>query len=234
MKTVFLHGLGGCKEDWEKIKISHPTHLVNIEGKTDFFSTCEALALELQKLGEPIYLVGYSMGGRIALQISELLPKNILKGLALLSTGLGFSLEQERKKRIELDEKWAKLAEENPQYFWKSWYEQELFTTFHSLDEAKKTPWIRSRMQISPHKIANQFRNLGQGMHSDLSILLEKRQKQGVPLLYVAGEKDKKYADLAKSLEAKGILTGLAPKVGHILPLEAPEFLVEKLEDFLK
>jgi 2-succinyl-6-hydroxy-2,4-cyclohexadiene-1-carboxylate synthase len=234
LKTVFLHGLGGSKEDWRKVTVSQPSILLNIEEELNFLSTAKSIALQLQDLGEPIFLVGYSMGGRIALQVSEFLPAGLVKGIVLISTGFGFSSLEEQKKRREIDEKWALLAEEDPEGFWISWYKQEIFASFLLLEEREKSSWLQSRKQLSPKIIANQFRLLGQGTHADLLFLLEKRKKEGVPLLYLAGEKDKKYAELAKKMDTLGIPSALAKGAGHILPLEAPKFLVEKLESFLK
>jgi pimeloyl-ACP methyl ester carboxylesterase len=55
-----------------------------------------------------------------------------------------------------------------------------------------------------------------------------------VPVLYVAGELDAKYAGLAETYASLGAKTELVPGAGHVLPLEAPEAVAMRVARFLR
>jgi 2-succinyl-6-hydroxy-2,4-cyclohexadiene-1-carboxylate synthase len=81
--------------------------------------------IELDQVG----LIGYSMGGRIALYAALKFPEKI-KALVLESASPGLADEQARRERAELDDKRAEtLLAVGIDAFVEQWYELGLFRT---------------------------------------------------------------------------------------------------------
>ena len=131
---VFLHGFLGRSEDWLEVCASLPP--------------CRCIGIDLPGHGdspfEPdftidlpqFHLVGYSMGGRIALQKF----KDKALTLTLLSTHPGLKDAEERDARRESDAVWAKKLLHLPiDEFLKQWYDQPIFKPFINRDGKKVT-----------------------------------------------------------------------------------------------
>lgn len=229
-----LHGMGGSESDWDGLSLQEPKVLWSAKANDSFDDSAQAISKQLAAQQEPVVLWGYSMGGRIALSAAAKTQKEKLRALILISTGFGSSDPDWRQARQRSDETWAKLLEKNTSEFWEKWYQQPVFSTFAGLPKDIRAQWLDRRRKLNPAAIAHQLRALGQGMHSDLFETLKNLASSGIPILYLAGEKDKKYRDLSNEVAALGIQTRIAPEAGHILPLEAPNFLVEEVELFLR
>ncbi len=122
---VFLHGFLGKAEDWLGVCAHLPERLcigydLPGHGKTPF-------GVEVA-IDEPeCHLVGYSMGGRLALQY---LQRHALS-LTLLSVHPGLKSEGEKKARMQSDEAWARVLRETPiDTFLKKWYNQPIFQPY--------------------------------------------------------------------------------------------------------
>jgi 2-succinyl-6-hydroxy-2,4-cyclohexadiene-1-carboxylate synthase len=228
-----LHGLGGSPADWRDLKFQAEHRLWTLSPEKNFSDCARELAIASEQEKAPVVLAGYSLGGRIALAASELMGSN-LRGLILISAGFGHPSEKEQEIRRLADAEWATLAEQNPPAFWQKWYQQDLFASFQELPEGAKEGWIQRRKSVPPPSIAHHFRSLGQGNHPFLLPTAKNLLQRGVPILYLAGEKDKKYAALAKEMAMIGATSKIAPNAGHILPLEAADFLVKEGNEFLK
>lgn len=230
MKLVYLHGMGGSPRDWDSVSALLPGLALSLPHGLPFDQAAEKIAGELRSLHEPFVLCGYSMGGRLAIRAAKKLTGNSqLRGLFLLSTGLGQETEEERTGRRANDERWAKRAGEDSALFWKDWYRQELFSSFHELPEGTRAKWMSDRFSLKIEHLQSQFRLLGPGNHEYLLPELRAMQKAGISVLYIAGERDKKYSSIARQLDLPvEILDG-----GHILPIENPVAVAQSLEQFL-
>lgn len=230
MKLVFLHGMGGSPRDWDSVSALLPGQALSFPHGISFDDTAEKIAGTLRALHEPFVLCGYSMGGRLAIRIAKKLAGNSrIRGLFLLSTGLGLPSEEERSQRRATDEQWAQKAGEDSALFWKAWYAQELFASFRELPESTRHKWMGDRFSLNIEHLQSQFRLLGPGNHEYLLPELEAVQKAGISVLYIAGERDKKYLKIARQLKLPAeILEG-----GHILPIENPVAVAQSLEKFL-
>lgn len=228
MKLVYLHGMGGSPRDWDSVSALLPGLALSLPHGLPFDATAEKIAGELRSLREPFVLCGYSMGGRLAIRTATKLKGNSrIRGLFLISTGLGQQTEEERLARRATDERWAERAADDPPLFWRDWYAQDLFSSFHELPESTRLKWMRDRFSLNIEHLQSQFRLLGPGNHEYLLLELEAVQKAGISVLYIAGERDKKYASIARDLPSE-ILDG-----GHILPIENPVAVAQSLEQFL-
>lgn len=227
----YLHGLGGSAADWQETATSLPGKALSIPDLplTDcVHSLCSSFTGEA--------LCGYSMGGRLALLMAQELRKQsrVPRFLILVSSGLGFETEKERAERRKNDEAWARLAGENLGLFWEKWYAQPLFQSIRQLPEKRIASWMKNREPLNINSLQSQFRNLGPAEHPHLKPLLLSLMTEGVKVLYIAGEQDKKYTELARELSSAGVLTKILPGAGHALPLERPRELAAIIADFLE
>jgi pimeloyl-ACP methyl ester carboxylesterase len=94
-RVVFVHGLFGQGKNWTTIaKGLADTHRVTLidlpnhghspwTDRVDYLDMAEMLATELEHLGEPVTLVGHSMGGKVAMQLALRRPE-LLRALVVV------------------------------------------------------------------------------------------------------------------------------------------------------
>ncbi len=228
MKIYYLHGMGGSPKDWDRVNQIIPGECLPIPSGCSFDQAAEQLAQIVAQKEKPFTICGYSMGARLAVRMCRYLNANLPQSLLLLSMGLGLEEEKERLLRQESDAKWAALARQNPPIFWQKWYEQDLFASFRDLPEALRTEWMQERLSLKIEHLCSQLELLGPGQHECLLPELL-TLKNTISLLYMAGERDKKYAELARFLSQKDVPIKMV-SAGHILPLEAPMVVAKGLE----
>jgi pimeloyl-ACP methyl ester carboxylesterase len=93
--VVFVHGLFGQGKNWTTIAKGladrHRVTLVDLPNhghspwtdRADYLDMAELLAAELERLGEPVTLVGHSMGGKVAMQLALRRPE-LLRALVVV------------------------------------------------------------------------------------------------------------------------------------------------------
>ena len=234
MKVFLLHGMGGGPADWAAVRRDFSGEALEFSPAPDFSGVVSALVEKLGRESTPYGLAGYSLGGRVALAATARLVElhRAPARLALLGAGLGFPSSAEREARRARDEAWGALVQNDPARFWREWYEQELFSTFRALPHAEREAWLRSRAELAPSLIARQLVSWSPTRHAYLLPALRSVLAAGVCTLYLSGERDKKYASLARELAREGVRAELLPGAGHILPLEAPAALAHALQSF--
>ena len=80
-----------------------------------------------QEVGRADFVIGYSAGGRIALELKARFPDSFDRVIAI-SAHPGLINDDEKAKRRSIDEKWIELLETVPfEYFLEKWYAQPLF-----------------------------------------------------------------------------------------------------------
>jgi pimeloyl-ACP methyl ester carboxylesterase len=94
-RVVFVHGLFGQGRNWTTIgkglAAAHRVTLVDLPNhghspwtdRVDYLDMVELLATELEQLGEPVTLVGHSMGGKVAMQLALRRPE-LLRALVVV------------------------------------------------------------------------------------------------------------------------------------------------------
>lgn len=238
-KVVYVHGMGGSPEDWRTVQARQPGLALPIDEEA---ATPAAAAAKLAEdtaslVGGSFALCGYSMGGRLAILAAQALLARKRKpdGLILISSGFGEAGDAERTERNQRDAEWADLAERDAGEFWRKWYEQELFATFPNLPEATREAWLEQRKSMDIGTLTAQLRKLGPGHHGDLRPAVKELAAKGVRVLYIAGDLDKKYSELSRTVEGiPGVTVERLGGAGHLLPLEAPEALALRIARFIK
>lgn len=166
-------------------------------------------------------LLGYSMGGRLALR--ELLAARF-RAAVIVSAGLNLDDEREREARRRADESWARRFESDP---WGEvmcdWDAQPVFGG-HRLAR-RETDYDRA-------DLARQLREFSPGV---LAPLTPRLAEIDTPTLWIAGELDSKYADLARTAAARmpAAEVWICAGAGHRVPWEQPEAFVSRLRAFL-
>jgi pimeloyl-ACP methyl ester carboxylesterase len=94
-RVVFVHGLFGQGKNWTTIgkglADGHRVTLVDLPNhghspwtdRVDYLDMVELLATELEQLGDPVTLVGHSMGGKVAMQLALRRPE-LLRALVVV------------------------------------------------------------------------------------------------------------------------------------------------------
>ncbi|MEA2404636.1 MAG: 2-succinyl-6-hydroxy-2,4-cyclohexadiene-carboxylate synthase [Thermoleophilaceae bacterium] len=174
-------------------------------------------------------LVGYSLGGRIALRALFEDPARFA-ALVLVGASAGIDDRQEREARLAADEKLASWIERRPiEEVVDGWERQAAFASQSpELVEAQRP----GRLSHDPEHLAELLRTAGQGA---MEPVWRKLPKLRQPLLAVAGEDDELYARAAQrmaSLAPKGTAR-LVPGAGHAPQLEQPDAVAALLREFL-
>ena len=94
-RVVFVHGLFGQGRNWTTIAKglagSHRVTLLDLPNhghspwtdRVDYLDMVELVATELEQFGEPVTLVGHSMGGKVAMQLALRRPE-LLRALVVV------------------------------------------------------------------------------------------------------------------------------------------------------
>jgi pimeloyl-ACP methyl ester carboxylesterase len=94
-RVVFVHGLFGQGKNWTTIAKGlsgdHRVTLVDLPNhghspwtdRVEYLDMAELLAAELEHMGEPVTLVGHSMGGKVAMQLALRRPE-LLRALVVV------------------------------------------------------------------------------------------------------------------------------------------------------
>lgn len=170
-------------------------------------------------------LVGYSMGGRIALEalvrygvVSKLelparrvaraaAPELAIAGLVLESAGLGPADEAARESLRERNLGWAKqVREDGVEAFMEYWESLPLFESQRALPEAKRASVWAGRLENRAESLARSFEGTGQHrqtLRAESLAALARAQGAGLPVMYVAGALDAKYLAVARCVADK-------------------------------
>lgn len=196
------------------------------------FDAClHVLAVDIQqRLSEPIHLVGYSLGGRLAMGLLALMPSAIAR-LTLLSAHPGLTDDAERATRRATDREWCALLDRGSlEAFADTWEAQPIFGTRRALPEP-----VRSQRRAA--LLANDPRQLALAMAAmslaEMPNYREVLRDAHCPLTASAGTLDPKFAALAREIGDVGphVRVRLAADVGHDLLTEAPEQVARILVD---
>ena len=244
--VVFLHGFMGSAADWKDVTLAlgenHRCLAVDLPGHGASVGlppetyTIQGAARVLLALFDELEierpaLVGYSMGGRLALYLALRHPGRFA-GVFLESTSPGIEDSSEREARRRSDEaKAARLESGDFEGFVRDWYRQPLFASL-ARDEVRLRKTIEARLRNHPAELARSLRGTGTGSQPSLWGELAALE---APTLAVAGGLDEKYVDLSRLMASSSpsMRDAVVPEAGHNVRLEAPGEYVALLRSFL-
>jgi 2-succinyl-6-hydroxy-2,4-cyclohexadiene-1-carboxylate synthase len=176
-------------------------------------------------------IVGYSMGGRLALYLALRHPDRCAR-LFLESASPGLEDAGERAARRRADEERATRLEGGDfESFLHDWYRQPLFAPLAG-DEALLRHTTEDKTRNDPAELAKSLRGMGTGSQPSLWGDLPELQ---VPALAVVGRLDEKFVGISRRMASLNARMRLAvvPGVGHNVHAEAPGAYLSLLESFL-
>ena len=194
-------------------------------------NTADALINLLDQLNiKKCFLVGYSMGGRLALYLTLHFPQRFSK-IVLESASPGLKSQRDQLERIQRDFALAKKMEEsNFSAFLANWYSQPLFASLKNQPDFDSLK--QSRLQNNPFELAKSLRNLGTGCQPSL---WEKLKKNKNPLLLLVGEYDTKFIAINSEMVrlCPSAQLEIVSNCGHNIHFEDPKTFVENVQPFL-
>jgi 2-succinyl-6-hydroxy-2,4-cyclohexadiene-1-carboxylate synthase len=174
-------------------------------------------------------LIGYSLGGRLALR-AALRDPGRYGALILVGATAGIEDSAERSARREADERLAAWIEQQPiEAVVERWECQPVFSTqSRELVQAQRP----SRMSHDPGELAELLRSAGQGA---LTPVWDQLPQLQAPVLVLAGGLDARYAEAAERI-ARTCPNGRAELIegaGHAAHLERPDETARLSGEFL-
>lgn len=187
-----LHGnLGSCK-DWDELSLPGLTTVDLWKySDLDFFEMAHRLATDLSEgMNRPV-LVGYSLGGRLALHAMAIHPER-WGGAVILSAHPGLECVEDRMARRISDEVWARKAREMawPEFL-DAWNRQGAFS------QAPVSSGQRA-LEERRGEIALAFETWSLGRQENLRSQLRRFH---APVLWITGEFDEKFTAIASGMQ---------------------------------
>jgi 2-succinyl-6-hydroxy-2,4-cyclohexadiene-1-carboxylate synthase len=174
-------------------------------------------------------LLGYSMGGRIALYTAF---SGFFRALILESASPGLEEQASREQRRISDEALAASIErDGVQAFIDRWEKLPLFASQSRLPPESREALRRQRLSNRASGLAQSLRGIGTGVQPSLSARLPALH---IPVLLIAGELDTKFTAIARSM-AQALPQSqlrIVPGAGHAVHLERPEEFASLAGDF--
>ena len=243
MKLVALHGFTGSGRDFEPFAeaLGLPITAIDLLGHGDAPSPAEVTAYQMtaqvDRLAamlndEPMVLLGYSMGGRVALRLCSRLGSS-LRGLVLIGAHPGLKDPVERADRAAADMALATQIEARGiAWFADHWSGHPLIQSQQQIEPAVLGSMQARRASNCPVGLANTLRGIGQGAVSPVWSTLSSIE---APVLLLTGSADVKYSALA------GEMAGSIPNAvhrpvagaGHCVHLEAMVEAARIVREFL-
>lgn len=233
--VVLLHGFTQTAECWGPfaddlgrrfpiVAVDLPGHGGSLDVRADLVDTAHLVASDLQ----PSTLIGYSLGGRVALHLALQRP-DLVQRLVLIGATGGIDDSDERNQRRAADEKLADHLEDiGVDAFLDEWLAQPLFATL-SPEQSRR----EIRRTNSAKGLASSLRQCGTGTQEPLWGRLH---QLSMPVLVIAGTLDKKFTELGhRFVEAIGVNASFIAidDAGHSAQLEKPEETATAIIDWL-
>lgn len=235
---LLLHGFLGRGADWDAVRVHLPSgriadapdlagHGAAVGLGDDAYSMDGAASRLLARLDGPADVVGYSMGGRLALHLAVTRPEAVRR-LVLVSASPGLRAEAERGERRALDAARAADLAADPAGFLDRWYRMPLF----DLPDALRQRLTADRLaHVDPAEAGRSLAGMGTGAQPSHWDAL---RSLTVPTWAVVGERDAKFVALAHAMaEAGRVEVVVVPGAAHGLLAERPVALAAVLRQVL-
>jgi 2-succinyl-6-hydroxy-2,4-cyclohexadiene-1-carboxylate synthase len=225
--TVFLHGFWGQPGDWRQVFEKLPLTEIAVAydlyeaGPLDPSHPLEQWTrnfhnrLDKECGAEPVQLVGYSMGARLALAAAVAKPERFSR--VLLCSGMPVIPKEDHAARLEWEKQWAEKFQTQP---WpelaSAWQEQAVLANSPKTAR-RQSDVLREMLGVS---LVNWSPRLHPFEWAQVAAL-----KPSVEWAY--GALDQKYMEMAKTLPERGVRgqITISPNAGHRLTTDASDFI---------
>lgn len=244
--VVFLHGFLGSGQDWEIIAQrlamryyclapdwpGHGRSPLQAAPAITYADWNAALETTLDACGlEQVTLVGYSLGGRLALDFAIRNPQR-LQALIIISANPGIEEPDARSERVRWDaENARRLRTDGLESFLNYWYDLPLFASLDRIP-GRKEAVIARRSGQDAETLAQIITALSPG---NVPALWPNVPALTTPTLALYGHLDAKYRTITQALAARHprIRAMGVPFAGHALHVERPDRIAQILCAFL-
>lgn len=251
---LFLHGFMGNTHEFDEVLsiLANDFYCLTIDlpahGKTEVFgddeyyqmpNTANAVIQLLDKLLNKLnisecFLIGYSMGGRLALYLALHFPQYFTK-VILESASPGLATESEQLARIKRDAQIARklnrnITQEDFALFLANWYSQAIFGNIKTHTQFSNL--IEKRLQNNPTQLAKSLKMMGTGVQPSLWSKLVTNE---IPLLLLVGKLDAKFVQINTKIhqETKYSQLKIVKNTAHNIHFEKPLEFVDAAKNFL-
>ncbi len=246
---VMLHGFSGSSSDWSLFVPFFAQYFKVItldmlgHGETD--SPTDPMRYALKHIrrdlttiiedlcDQPAHLLGYSMGGRIAL-ILALYHSKLFRSVILESATPGIALEEDRIDRKESDEDLAERIEQlGIEAFVEEWEALPLWDSQKHLPPETLQRQREIRLANNPIGLANSLRGYGTGAQPSE---WDNLYTLDIPALLLTGALDTKFTHIAQQMCSQIPYAHhvVVPRVGHNVHLENPRAFANHVLQFLR
>lgn len=244
--VVLLHGFTGSSANWspviDALSPDHTVLAVDLLGHGDTDSPADPARYRIEQAAAdlatlitrlvtpPATLLGYSMGGRLALYTAIHYP-HLVNRLILESASPGLEDAAERAARRQSDEALAaRIEREGIEAFVHYW---ERIPLFDSQMPEQRERLRAGRLKNNPTGLANSLRGMGTGAQPPLWDRLGEVDAQ---TLLIAGELDGKFTAIGRRMAEQIPRADLAiiPNAGHTVHLEQPDIYIKTIADWIK
>ena len=247
LTLLLLHGFTGSEASWRPFHAAWPGFkLIAVDllghGASDSPADAARYAIEpcihdlcavLDRFGiDSAVVLGYSMGGRVALQFALARPERV-RALILESASPGIEDEGERAARVAADEALAASIERDGiEAFVDRWQAQPLFASQAHLAETTRAALRAQRLRNDRRGLANSLRGVGAGRQGWLLPALARFDK---PVLLIAGALDARYCEAARLMADAFACAELriVADAGHTVHIEQPETFASTMRAYL-
>lgn len=213
------HGQSGAPADPARYTMDHA--IQDIAGLLDVFGVSR------------VDLLGYSLGGRLALQFAVAAPGRV-RALILESASPGLASPAARSARIAADDALADAIERDSiEAFVAHWEALPLWASQATLPAPLRARQRAQRLANRPHGLANSLRGMGTGCQRSLWDVLPTLD---IPTLLLAGALDTKFSAIAQQMAAAlpRVELAIIDAAGHAMHLEQPEIFGQRVAVFLE
>ena len=248
-RIIFLHGFMGSSLDWDRIidNLAQDYHCLAVDlpghGKSlgleplqyTMAGTAQLLQKALKQQLSPQrhladLLVGYSMGGRLALYLGLSFPQSFPQ-VQIISGSPGLSDFKARKARRDIDLLRCTEIRDDLKVFLRKWYRQPLFESLWKT--SAQDVLIEQRLRNNPEELGKSLKYLGLGSQPSL---WGKLPNSASKLHQIAGELDPKFVAISREMANcyPALDLRVLPNVGHNIPLENPIATVAEIRRTMK
>lgn len=246
---VLLHGFTGSTRSWADLTdaLSSRMDIIAVDllghGQTASPEAAHRYAIEnaaqdvvaiVKQLGiDRFSLLGYSMGGRLALFLAHRYPETI-KALVLESASPGIADSAERERRRQWDYALAESIEQDGvEKFIDGWEQLPIFASQHAVARQRRVSLREQRLQNCALGLANSLRGMGTGSQPSL---WESLPAVSIPTLLLCGDLDQKYVRINKQMAGsiRGSELQVVTGAGHNIHFERPHRFYAAVSTFLR
>ena len=226
---VYLHGFMGSPEDMLDLAGRSPADFSAMalpgHGAVLGETMADSLAYLLENFPPGrVDIVGYSMGGRVALMLSELFPDRVRRVVSIAGHP-GLADDDARRKRAQVDDERAEALQNDPVEFLESWSKLSLF------GDQQSPAWT----DVLERRLARCGRRAGSWSAAlrQLSVAYQDVITPADNRLLIVGSEDEKYGAVEREWRSAGGASAVVLHAHHGCHLDAPASVANVIEQFL-